>query len=223
VRARFISGPAFARVVPFAVFMLFVAVQPLVEARLDARWLVAVRGVAAAALLALFWRGYVELRSAPRAAWWDWPLAIVAGWWVFAVWIALDSGWARAGAIAPGFDPRRGDGSLVWGLGALRVFGIALVVPVMEELFWRSFLMRRIDARDFLARDPRAVTVVAFGLSCALFASEHAQWLAGLIAGGVYGALYLRSRNLWIPIVSHATTNGTLALWILATGNWQLW
>jgi CAAX prenyl protease-like protein len=83
--------------------------------------------------------------------------------------------------------------------------------------------MRRIDARDFLSLDPRGASGLAFGLSCALFASEHALWFAGLIAGIAYGALYMRSRNLWIPIVSHATTNGTLAIWILATGNWQLW
>jgi len=100
---------------------------------------------------------------------------------------------------------------------------MALAVPVMEELFWRSYVMRRIDSRDFLAKDPRGVSAAAFALSCALFASEHTQWLAGLLAGAAYGALYRRSRNLWIPIVSHTTTNGILAIWILATGNWQYW
>jgi CAAX protease family protein len=202
--------------------MLLVAAQPLVGPAIDARWLVAVRGIAVALVLASFWRGYVELRAAPRAAWPEWALAIAAGWVVFGAWIAFDSGWAVNGTTS-GFDPRGAHGRIDWILVTLRILGTALVVPVMEELFWRSFLMRRIGGRDFLARDPRNAGALAFGLSCALFASEHAQWFAGLIAGAAYSALYMRSRNLWIPIVSHATTNGTLAIWILATASWQLW
>jgi CAAX prenyl protease-like protein len=209
------------RVIPFAVFIAFIAVQPLVESALDPRWWVAIRGVACAALLLYFARSYIELRQRPT--WRDSLLAIAVGLVVFALWITFDSGWATVGQPGAGFDPTRADGSLDIPLVALRIFGTALAVPVMEELFWRSFLMRRIDARDFLSLDPRAVSALAFGLSCALFASEHALWFAGLLAGVAYGLLYRRCRNLWIPIVSHATTNGTLAIWILATRNWQLW
>lgn len=216
------SRPALARVAPFAVFIAFIAAQPLLEAHVDARWLVAGRALVVGALLLFFWRGYVELRAAPRLPWREWALAVAVGLLVFAVWITFDSGWAAVGNPR-GFDPRRADGSLDLILVMLRLIGTALVVPVMEELFWRSFLLRRIDGRDFLARDPRSASGLAFGLCCALFASEHALWFAGLIAGAAYGALYMRSRNLWIPIVSHATTNGTLATWILATGKWQLW
>jgi CAAX prenyl protease-like protein len=93
----------------------------------------------------------------------------------------------------------------------------------MEELFWRSLVMRWIARRDFLALAPRAAGLTAFALSSALFALEHSQWLAGLAAGMAYGWLYMRSGNLWIPILSHATTNGILALWIVATGSWRFW
>ena len=214
-------GPALTRVAPFAVFILFIALQPLVAGLLDERWWVAIRGAVAALLLIAFAGSYIELRIRPT--WMECSLAIVVGWLVFGAWIAFDSGWAVLGSSSSGFDPRGADGSLDMPLVALRIFGMAIAVPVMEELFWRSFLMRRIDARDFLALDPRAVSGLAFGLSCALFASEHTLWFAGLLAGMAYGALYKRSGNLWLPIVSHATTNGTLAIWILATGNWRLW
>ena len=93
----------------------------------------------------------------------------------------------------------------------------------MEELFWRSFLLRWIDRREFLTADPRRASWLAFAISSALFAVEHSLWFAGLLAGLAYGWLYMRSRNLWIPIVSHATTNGILGIWILATGNWRFW
>ena len=206
---------------PFAVFIAFIALQPLVAGAMDGRWWVVVRGLVAGALLLAFARSYIELRQRPTAR--ECLLAIAVGLLVFGAWIAFDSGWAVVGSTSSGFDPRRGDGSVDLPLVALRILGMAIAVPVMEELFWRSFLMRRIDAREFLALDPRAVSGLAFGLSCALFASEHTLWFAGLLAGVAYGALYKRSRNLWIPILSHATTNGTLAIWILATGDWRYW
>jgi CAAX prenyl protease-like protein len=71
--------------------------------------------------------------------------------------------------------------------------------------------------------DARQASWAAFAISSALFASEHTQWLAGLIAGMVYAWLYKKTNNLWYPILSHAITNGTLGIWILATGNWRFW
>ena len=215
--------PALARVFPFAAFIAFLVVQPLADGVMDTRWLAVARGVVVAALLAYFWKGYVELAQAPAAPAWHWLLGIAAGAAVFGLWITLDAGWTVLGEMGEGFVPLRPDGSLDITLVALRLAGLALVVPVMEELFWRSFLMRWIDRRDFLGMDPRRASRVAFGVSCALFAIEHSQWLAGLVAGAAYAGLYMLSRNLWIPIVSHATTNALLGFWILATGNWRFW
>ena len=93
----------------------------------------------------------------------------------------------------------------------------------MEELFWRSFVMRWIDNPDFLAVSPAQASARAIIVSSLLFASEHQLWLAGLIAGLVYGLLYVRTGNLWVPVISHAVTNAVLGGWILATGNWQFW
>ena len=215
--------PAFARVFPFAVFIAFLALQPLLEGVLDTRWVAVARGLAVAALLAFFWRAYAELREAPPVPATHWLLALVAGAVVFGAWITFDSGWAAMGGEGKGFVPLRADGSLDVPMAVLRLAGLALVVPVMEELFWRSFLMRWIDRREFLSADPRRASLMAFGVSCALFAVEHSLWFAGLIAGAAYAGLYMLSRNLWVPILSHATTNALLGFWILATGNWRFW
>jgi len=93
----------------------------------------------------------------------------------------------------------------------------------MEELFWRSFLMRWIDARDFLNLDARRVSGMALALTCGLFAVEHSLWVAGLMAGLAYAGLYITTNNLRAPVLAHAVTNAILGLWILATGSWQLW
>ena len=223
-----VQGPVLIRAFPFALFIALIALQPLLEGRIDARWLAVARGLAAGALLILFWRRYTELKTGarhefrPATSVSDTSLGVGVGVLVFAAWIHLDAPW-NSFAMGQGFMPLRADGSMDWLLVALRLVGLVLVVPVMEELFWRSLVMRWIERKDFLAVDPRRVGGVAFGLSSALFALEHTQWLAGLIAGLAYGALYIRTGNLWIPILSHATTNGILGLWILATGSWRFW
>ena len=138
-------------------------------------------------------------------------------------WIALDFGWTHMGEAGKGFVPLKADGSLDPLLVALRLFGFVLVVPVMEELFWRSFLMRRIDRADFLSLDPRAASTLALVATSLVFALEHREWLAGALAGLAYGMLYRRTGNLRACIASHASTNLTIAGWILATGAWTLW
>jgi CAAX prenyl protease-like protein len=185
-------------------------------------WLAAARGLIVGIALAWFWREYVELRRPQASRLSDWSLAVAAGLAVFVAWIWLDQDWATV-SRSPGFDPLHEDGRLNWPLALLRLAGLAIVVPVMEELFWRSFLLRWIERHDFLDVTPRSVGLRALLISSVLFALEHNQWLAGGIAGLVYGLLYVRSANLWVPILAHAVTNGALGIWILATGNWQFW
>ena len=224
---KFVSDtifPSAARVAPFAVFIAFLALQPYLERLFDSRWLVVSRGLVVAGLLACLWRHYEELdRERLRASASDWLLAVAVGIGIFFLWISFASGWSTVGELSGGFVPLREDGSIDPWLAGLRLFGLALAVPVMEELFWRSFVMRRIDRADFLRLDPRRASLAAFALSSALFALEHSQWFAGLIAGAGYAWLYMRSRSLLIPIVSHATTNATLGTWILLTGSWAFW
>jgi CAAX prenyl protease-like protein len=208
-------------VVPFAVFIALLAASPLLEGFVDARWLVVGRGLVAAALLAWFWRFYSELRAPAGAG--PGLAAIGLGVLVGFLWIGLDFGWTRIGDPGRGFVPLRADGSLDPLLVALRLFGFVLVVPVMEELFWRSFLMRRIDRADFLSLDPRATSAMALVLTSAAFALEHREWLAGLVAGLAYGTVYRRTGNLSAAIASHASTNLTMAGWVLATGEWRHW
>jgi CAAX prenyl protease-like protein len=140
---------------------------------------------------------------------------------VLVLWVSLDAGWMIVGS-SPGYDPRV-DGRIDWLLVAIRIAGAALVVPVMEELFWRSFLMRWIDAADFESVEPSQLSLKSFVITVLLFGIEHNLWLAGIVAGIAYGWLYKRYRNLWSPILAHAVTNGLLGLWVLRTGSWSYW
>lgn len=217
-----------ARIAPFAVYILFLALaDPLgkwfTHLGLDVRWLYAIRIGFVLALLVLFARFYHELKwTVARLDAKSWAISLVVGIAVFVIWIMPWPQWAQTEAAA-GFSPLRDDGNVDLALALIRLAGAALVVPVMEELFWRSFLLRWIKQQDFLSVDPARVGWLAFVIVVALFGIEHSLWLAGMVAGAAYNALYMLRRNLWAPIVAHAATNGLLGLWVLNTGNWQYW
>jgi uncharacterized protein len=215
------------RIAPFAVFIAFIALDGILRdvgtaIGMDPRGWYAVRIALVAALLAWFWRSYQELHFIAGVRAIDWVLSVVIGIAVFVLWINLDVA-PLAFSGGEGFDPRSDDGRIDWQVAAMRLAGAALVVPVMEELFWRSFVMRWIRKPDFLKVAPAEVGLKALAISSVLFALEHHLWFAGLLAGLAYGWLYMRAGNLWVPTLSHAVTNALLGVWVLYTGRWQFW
>lgn len=223
-----------ARALPFAIYILFLALDdPLSQLldwlQVDVRWLYILRISAVSALLLYFWRDYTELKRKPASA--DFLYAGIAGLLVLIIWIFPYPDWL-GGGDTQGFNPLSSSTELSSELGpklsalfwiSVRILGAALLVPVMEELFWRSFVMRWFDKADFLKVTPEKISNYAYVGSACLFALEHHLWLAGLFAGLVYGELYKTYRNLWIPIFAHVVTNGLLGIWIVVTGNWQYW
>ena len=108
-------------------------------------------------------------------------------------------------------------------LSTLALVGAALLVPVMEELFWRSFLMRWVERAQFETVDPQRVGLKAVVLSTFVFMLAHTLWLAAIIAGLAYAWVYIRTGKLWVAVMAHAVTNGVLGIWVVMTGNWQFW
>lgn len=223
----FTIGPAAARLLPFAAFIGLMMGEPLLAGmlgeQLDARWLYGLRSGVAALLLLFFWRHYDELqqlRCRPAALLLTAPLAGIG---VLIVWLTLDGGPFVLGGGGSGFVPLAADGSLLWPLAIVRLLGSALVVPLIEELFWRSLVMRWLERSDFATLAPAAVGLRAVLLSSLVFGFEHSLWAAGIVAGLVYASLYRRSGCLWPAVVAHAVTNGGLGLWVLYAGAWQYW
>ena len=139
---------ASARILPFGVFIAFLVLGDLLAwlgvARATLLWLYPLQTGAVLALLLVLWRRYDELHrftlSIPQVL-----LDAGVGAAVTVLWVLLDASWMIAGS-GPGYDPRV-DGRIDPLLATLRLGGAALVVPIMEELFWRSFLMRWMSAR----------------------------------------------------------------------------
>ena len=216
-----------ARALPFVAFMALLGLRGAAPADgswgLDPRWIYGLGVALVGALLLYFRRDYGELGRQNRPTRGDAALAVVVGALVFGAWIHLDAPWMTLSVDTVGFVPAAPDGTLLWPLIAVRWIGATLLVPVMEELFWRSFLMRWIQHPRFAAVLPQQVGPKAVLLSTFVFVLAHPLWLAAAVAGLAYAWLYIRSGRLWVPVIAHAVTNGLLGVWVVATGNWAFW
>ncbi len=222
-----ISRAALARTLPFAAFMVLLALRGSLPPDglfgLDPRWVYGLTVLIVGALLAWFWREYGELVAQTVPSLSEAALAVVVGVVVFGLWINLDAPWMRLGEASAGFVPTDAKGQLMWPLIAVRWVGASLLVPVMEELFWRSFLMRWVQSPQFESVMPQRVGLKAVVLSTFVFMLAHTLWLAAIVAGLAYAWLYVRTGKLWVPIIAHAVTNGVLGVWVVMTGRWVFW
>lgn len=176
-------------------------------------------GVFAAA--AMLWRHRREYRWMFRPTW-SWQVCAL-GVAAFAVWIALE----------PAADPsatedwRRGLAALslpataVW--LAFRALGSVVVVPVVEELAFRGYLVRRLVAADFTSVPFSRFGWVSFLASSAAYGLLHERWLAGILTGMVFALAQYRRGRLGDAILAHAITNLLIAVHVIGWQRWSLW
>src|SRR5262249_38714199 len=110
-----------------------------------------------------------------------------------------------------------------WFFILARLAGSTLVVPPLEETFFRSFVYRYITKADFLSVRLEVFAARPFFLTALLFAAEHREWLAGLICGIAYQWLVCRKHRLGDAMTAHAITNLFLGLWVVWRGEWRFW
>ena len=222
-----LSRAAWLRLLPFAAFMALLWLRSVAPTDdrwgVDTRWLYGLNLLLVGSMLVVWWRDYGELarQNLPSAV--EWALSITVGLAVFGLWIGLDAPWMQIGKPAANFVPVDAQGRLDWPLISVRWLGAALLVPVMEELFWRSFLMRWVQAPTFEGVDPRHVGPKAVLLSTFVFMLAHPLWLAAIVAGLAYALLYRQTGKLWPAVIAHGVTNGALGIWVVMTGQWQFW
>ena len=104
----------------------------------------------------------------------------------------------------------------------VRAAGSGVTTPVVEELAFRGFLMRRFVSRDFEQVSYRSVPWIALVGSSLAFGLMHSQWVLGICAGVAYGLATMARGRLSDAVLAHATTNAGLVAWVLVTGEWSL-
>ena len=107
---------------------------------------------------------------------------------------------------------------------AVRFFGLVVVVPIVEELFYRSFLLRYATDPDNWTGLPQGkFSALALLITVALFALSHPEWLAAAIFALAMGLLLRATHSVFACILAHGTTNLLLGIYVLHTGQWQYW
>ena len=92
---------------------------------------------------------------------------------------------------------------------AIRLVRLIIVVPLVEEVFWRGFLLRWFVADDFQNVPMGARSIPAFAFVTIGFMMEHGRpdWPAALVAGALFNFVAYRTRNLSSCVLAHAITN----------------
>jgi uncharacterized protein len=231
-RARFSDDLAY--ILPIVVFLVF---NWIGTQRPDVPWVYplayVVKAILVTALLIWLWPIFTRIR-------WDyWWLGLILGVIGIVQWVGMQL-WLQGTmpklpwpfnvhppAPEELFDPfaKIQPLWLTWAWIIVRASSAVLLVPVMEELFWRDYLWRRIVAPN----DFRLATIgewdwKAFVIIPLVFASVHGHWWLSAIAWAfMIGGLLVWTKSLGACIVMHATTNLLLQIYVLWTRDWSFW
>lgn len=110
-----------------------------------------------------------------------------------------------------------------WWLTIAKLCGSAFVIPAAEELFFRGFLYRWLRGGDFTRIPLERYDARTFWIVAVLFGLEHDRWLAGIMAGAVYGYTMIRSGRILPAIVAHSVTNLALGIYVIVSGQYGFW
>ena len=216
--------PSLPYVLPFIVFLVFLALQQYVPLNVSIEY--PLRVVLLAAVLWVFSRQVIDLRC-PR-----WLSTVTLGIAVFVIWVGPDvlfphyrEYWLFQNTLFGTFSNKVPEGLLTSPIALWsRILRAVVIVPIIEELFWRAWLMRWIISPKFQQIKLGDYSPASFWITAILFASEHGSyWDVGLIAGIAYNWWMIRTKSLGDCILAHAVTNGCLCWYVVATHHWEYW
>lgn len=216
-----------AYVLPMGVFIgLLALVTPLkiiggaFWLRAPEYWLFPLQTLVCGVLLLRYWREY-EFHGLKRLG-----FAVGIAVIVFVIWIAPQQFFGAA-PRTEGFDPQTfaAQPPLYWATVLLRFLRLVVVVPLVEEVFWRGFLLRYFINDKFEAVPIGEFSWLSFGVVVVGFTFVHssADWIAAAITGALYNVVAYRTKSLGSCVVAHAITNLLLGLWIMHTQQWGFW
>ena len=219
-----LNHPNVPYIAPFLTFIAMLAIQKNLAFLGD--WEYAVRVLIVGASIWFFSRRVLDF----KVRYWAGSLGI--GIAAFLLWIAPDTlfpGWRQhwlftnsiMGEVRVSLSAEQLSSPL---LLLFRTISAAMMVPVLEELFWRAWMLRWLVKTDFESlpmgsADRQSVWIVA-----ALFAVEHGPyWEVGLLTGVMWNWWMMRTKSLGDLIFVHAVTNLILSLYVIWSKQWQFW
>ncbi len=234
LRDQLAGSPVTARFLPYFLFVALTFFQGKLGTGSE-YWVYLVKTLVGAWLI---WQMRPYVTEARWTFSWE---AVAVGVGVCVLWVGLDPYYPRLDALlaklglgAPP-DPAQapplwnpfahfGEGSLLaWLFVGVRIAGSTLVVPPLEEAFFRSFLYRYLIQADFLSVPFGRLAWTPFWVTSVVFGLIHFEWLAGILCGMAYLGLVIYKRRLGDAITAHAITNFLLGLWVVWKGAWNFW
>jgi CAAX prenyl protease-like protein len=209
---------------PFVVFIALLGLMPRLA--LEPRVSLVLWLVLTGAAIAVCSRQVLEFRPSRPL------LSILLGVAVFGLWIAPDmlipgwrSHWLFQNSLTGSLKTSLPDSALLDPIAlALRSLRAVLIVPIVEELFWRGWLMRWLIKPEFEEVPLGAYARSSFWLVALFFALEHGPyWEVGFLTGAVYNWWMVRTKRLSDLYLAHAVTNACLSGFVMATGRWEYW
>lgn len=237
---------------PFLVFLALLALGEVAAGIFEGRafwmasepryWIYPLQTAVCGALL-WRWRRHYDLRPpSVRATLWAAGVGLlVLALWIGPAWLASAAGdratverLQNAPLIGAAFSPRlQGFDPEFFGASGpayvanivVRFLRLVVVVPLVEEIFWRGFLLRWMIHHDFTRVPMGAFSWMSFGVVTAGFCLEHhpADWPAAILAGALYNLVAYRTRNLAACVLSHALTNLLLGFYVMQSRQWGFW
>jgi CAAX prenyl protease-like protein len=222
LRQKLRASPAHARIAPYVIILLLTFVQDGFEGS-GRYWMYLAKMLVGLWCVRQIWDLVPEMRWAMS---WE---AVAVGVGVCVIWIGLDPYYPKIEFLFKGGNPwnpfkQFSEGSAMgWFFVAVRTFGSAIVVPPIEEAFYRSFLYRFFVRTNFETMPLNRFHPVSFVATALLFGLAHYQWVAGILCGMAYQFLVLRKNRLGDAMTAHAITNFLLGVWIVWKGDWKFW
>jgi CAAX prenyl protease-like protein len=157
-------------------------------------------------------------------------LAVLLGVVLTVVWVA--GTWLMGALHLPFLGKREGynpftaipNAPLRWAFLAVRFFGLVVIAPIVEEVFYRGFLLRYVTDMDDFRRVPLGrFTASAFAVNVVLMALTHPEWLVAGLFSAAMCALLARTRSLFPCIIAHGVTNLLLGVYVVFSQDWKYW
>ncbi len=228
-RADFLNKDLLAYTLPFLLFMTgLMAVSGAKSLGLThlggmmidpMYWIYPTQTAVSAAALLWFWKQYDFSNTTSVKL----LMGIGIGLLIFILWVAPQELFHEPRRL-DGFDPHVVPGVTPWMLAA-RFARLVLVVPLVEEIFWRGFLLRYLMRENFKTLPFGSANRLSFWAVVVAFTLVHApvDWPAAFITGVLLNLIAIRTRSLAACVAAHATANLALGIYICTTRQWGFW
>ncbi len=236
---------------PFAGFMAFLILLQLCESLIGwnhpaapwwkqdvAQWIYPIQTLVILGLLIRFWKYYRfdwnlkwnaigVLFGAMGIVFWLLPTTLYDAWGLN----GEVEGWMKWVGIAKredGFNPGIFENPVsYWASLSMRFLRAVVVVALVEEIFWRGFVMRFcMDWEgDYWKQAFGRAHWKSYLIVTVLFMVAHApiDWAGGLVYGSLTYLLCVWSKNLGACVVMHAVANLLMGIYVMSYGKYGLW